>query len=69
MKFFSQEWAAETAADDKKLKEWAARFDAADDNFVEAVKQAAPAPVASEPVVEDDDDDTLSYFKQLADEK
>ena len=43
--------------------------DAADDNFVEAVKQAAPAPVASEPVVEDDDDDTLSYFKQLADEK
>ena len=44
--------------------------DAEDDQFVEAVKQAAPAPVAP-PVVEtdDDEDDTLSYFKQLADEK
>ena len=43
--------------------------DAEDDQFVEAVKQAAPAPVAP-PVAEDDDeDDTLSYFKQLADEK
>ena len=44
--------------------------DAEDDQFVEAVKQAAPAPVAP-PVAEtdDDEDDTLSYFKQLADEK
>ena len=43
--------------------------DAEDDQFVEAVKQAAPAPIAP-PVAEDDDeDDTLSYFKQLADEK
>ena len=42
--------------------------DAEDDHFVEAVKQAAPAPVAP-PVEDDDEDDTLSYFKQLADEK
>ena len=42
--------------------------DAEDDHFFEAVKQAAPAPVAP-PVEDDDEDDTLSYFKQLADEK
>ena len=44
--------------------------DAEDDHFVEKATsvQATPAPV-SQPVVEDDEDDTLSYFKQLADEK
>ena len=42
--------------------------DAADDNFVEAA-QAQPTVSEPAPVVADDEDDTLSYFKQLADEK
>ncbi len=42
--------------------------DAADDNFVEAA-QAQPTVSEPAPAVADDEDDTLSYFKQLADEK
>jgi len=47
--------------------------DAADDQFVEAATAVAAKPAVSEPapvaVAADDEDDTLSYFKQLADEK
>jgi hypothetical protein len=47
--------------------------DAADDHFVQkatTVAASAPAPVSTpEPAVADEEDDTLSYFKQLADEK
>jgi len=42
--------------------------DAEDDNFVEAA-QAQPVVSEPAPAVADDEDDTLSYFKQLADEK
>ena len=42
--------------------------DAEDDNFVEAT-QAQPVVSEPAPAVADDEDDTLSYFKQLADEK
>ena len=47
--------------------------DAEDDHFVQkatSVEASAPAPVSTpEPAIADDEDDTLSYFKQLADEK
>ena len=44
-------------------------IDAEDEQFMEKVKTVQAAPVAS-PVTteEDDEDDTLSYFKQLAED-
>lgn len=43
--------------------------DAEDDQFMEKVKSVQAAPVVSTPESSDEEDDTLSYFKSLAEEK
>ena len=43
--------------------------DAEDDQFMEKVKSVQAAPVSTPESSDSDEDDTLSYFKSLAEEK